>query len=135
MPNQELKPDSVELDKNPLEGSNPAGTLSGLVCPECGGVIWEMRKGTLRRLECHVGHAFSVESFLEEQSEEIERLLWAAMRTLKDRVKIIRRMADEARNKNEPVAAQQFEEEAQQVLKRAELIRQALLERNTEDFP
>lgn len=128
MPNKEMIPDPVEMDKNSLESSDPPGTPSSLVCPECGGAIWEIRKGRLRRFQCHVGHAFSVESFLDGQAEEIEHMLWAVLRTLKDRVKIIRQMADEARENNQPLAAQQFEEQAQQALQRAELIRQALLQ-------
>jgi two-component system chemotaxis response regulator CheB len=89
--------------------------------------MWERRKGTLRNFRCHVGHAFSVESLLDEQAEEIEQMLWTALRTLKDRARIIRQLADEARDKNELVRVQQFEEEAQQALQRAELIRQAIL--------
>ncbi len=132
MSDREIKPDSVELDKNVLEDSKSAGTLSDFICPECGGVMWEMRQGSLRRLQCHVGHAYSMENVLEEQAEAIERMLWTVLRTLKDRVRIIRQMADEARNNNKPVTVQQFEEQAQQTLQRAELIRQALLENEIE---
>jgi chorismate mutase len=73
-----------------------------------------------------------MENVLEEQAEAIERMLWTVLRTLKDRVRIIRQMADEARNNNKPVTVQQFEEQAQQTLQRAELIRQALLENEIE---
>lgn len=128
MANQEIKPDPVEMDKKSLEIGDLPGTPSSLVCPECGGVIWEIRKGRLRRFQCHIGHAFSEESFLDGQAEEIEHMLWAVLRTLKDRVKITRQMADEARDNNQPLTGQQFEEQAQQALQRAELIRQALLE-------
>lgn len=127
MLNQEIKPDLVEFDKLSLESSSPLGTPSGIVCPDCGGVLWEMRKGTLRKFQCHVGHAFSMESLLEGQAEEIEQMLWTTLRTLKERVKIIRQMADEARDNNEQLKVQHFENLAQQALQRAELIRQAIL--------
>lgn len=128
MLNYEMEPDPVELDKNFLESSYPAGTLSGLICPDCGGALWEIHKGTLRRFQCHVGHAFSIESFLEGQAEEIEHMLWASLRTMKERMKIIDQMADEARDNNQPLRSQILKEQAQQTLHRAELIRQALLE-------
>jgi hypothetical protein len=69
-----------------------------------------------------------VETFLEGQAEEIEYKLWSLLRTLKDRLKITRQMADKAGDDNEPLTAQQFEVQAQQAQQRAELIRQALLE-------
>lgn len=127
MSNQEIKPDPVEVDNNFLESSDPPGQPSSLVCPECGGAIWETRKGTLRRYQCHIGHTFSMESFLEGQAEEIEYMLWAVLRTLKDRMKITRQMADEAYDNNQPLIAQHFEELAQEAQQRAEVIRQALL--------
>ncbi len=127
MQNQEIKPDLVELDKLSLESSDSLGTPSGIVCPDCGGVLWEMRKGTLRKFQCHVGHAFSMESLLEGQADEIEQMLWTTLRTLKERLKITRQMADEARDNNEHLKVQHFEKQAQQALQRAELIRQALL--------
>lgn len=126
MPHEEIKSDPVEIDKDFLESSNPPGQLVSLVCPECGGAMWEISTGTLRRYQCHIGHAFSVESFLEGQAEEIEYMLWATLRTLKDRVKITRQMADEACDNNQLLTAERFEEQAQEAQQRAELLRQAI---------
>ena len=131
MTNREVKLDPVEIDESFLESRDPPESPSGFVCPECGGALWEMSKGTLRRFQCHIGHAFSVDTFLEGQAEEIEYKLWSVLRTLKDRLKITRQMADKARDDNEPLTAQQFEVQAQQAQQRAELIRQALLESGT----
>lgn len=126
MTNREVKLDLVEMDESFLERSDPPESPSGFICPECGGALWEINKGTLGRFYCHVGHAFSVENFLEGQADEIEYKLWSLLRTLKDRLKITRQMADKARDDNEPLIAQHFEEQAQQARQRAELIRQAL---------
>jgi anaerobic ribonucleoside-triphosphate reductase len=68
-----------------------------------------------------------MESLLEGQADEIEQMLWTTLRTLKERLKITRQMADEARDNNEQLKVQHFEKQAQQALQRAELIRQALL--------
>lgn len=125
MPSQEIKTDIVEIDKNFL--ADPTGLPSSLICPECGGAIWDMRKGSLRRFQCHIGHSFSIESFLEGQNEEIEHMMWALLRTLKDRGKITRQLADEASDNNQPLTAQQLDKQALQALQRLELIRQAVL--------
>jgi two-component system, chemotaxis family, protein-glutamate methylesterase/glutaminase len=37
-------------------------TPSALVCPECGGSLWEIRKGRPSRYRCHAGHAFTLKS-------------------------------------------------------------------------
>ncbi|MBE9127270.1 MULTISPECIES: hypothetical protein [unclassified Coleofasciculus] len=127
MSNEEVKLNSVELDKKILEIEDLPGTLSGLVCPDCGGALWEMRKGSVLRFECHVGHAFLGESLLESQAEDIEHLLWSTLRALKEHSKITRQMANEAREQNDPLRTERFENQAQQAQQRAELIRQVLL--------
>ncbi len=72
-------------------GKLEASTL--LTCPECGGVMWELRQGQVVQLRCHVGHVYSLDSFLSEQSEALEAALWAAVRTLEERAALYRRIA------------------------------------------
>lgn len=118
--------DPVEMDQSSLYGT-PVESPSGFICPECGGAIWEISQGSLRTFQCHINHTFSAESFIEGQAEEIEYLLWTLLRTFKDRVRLAQHLAKEANNNNQPLTAQQFENQAQQALQRAELIQQVLL--------
>lgn len=127
MPNEEIKPDSVELDQQILESDNFTEVPLCFICPECGGAMRQTRKGTLVRFQCHIGHAFLVEKLLDSQAEEIEHRLWAMLRLFKERAYLTHRMADEAREQNDPQRVQDFEAQSQQAQQRAELIRQALL--------
>lgn len=111
--------DQVEMDNSSIY-STPAGSPSSLICPECGGAIWEVRQGNFSLFQCHINHTFSADSFLEGQAEGIEHLLWTLLRTLKDRVRLTQHLAKEAYNNNQPVLAQQ-------ALQRSEIIQQALL--------
>lgn len=75
-----------------LEGTEP-GTRTELVCPICNGVLTEAQPGVLQHFRCHVGHAFSLESLIREQSEELERALWAAVRALEESAALSRRLS------------------------------------------
>jgi two-component system chemotaxis response regulator CheB len=61
-------------------------------CPDCGGVLWEMKNGDLLRYRCHTGHAFSSAALLAQQSEKIEETLWVALRMFEERQNLISKM-------------------------------------------
>ncbi len=42
-------------------------------CPEWGGTLREVQDDTLLRFRCRVGHAFSVESMIAQQSEALDK--------------------------------------------------------------
>lgn len=58
---------------------------SALTCPECGGTLWRIDNGQPHRYRCHTGHAFSDLSLEEGIAREVERALWSAARTVKER--------------------------------------------------
>lgn len=127
MPNEKITYDPVELNAISLESIEMPGSPSGIVCPDCGGVLWERGLGNFRKLQCHLGHAFDMASLLEFQAEEIEQRLWSLLRVLRERVSITRQLSASARENNNPSEAQQLEAQAQQALQRAQMIRQVLL--------
>lgn len=70
------------------------GTPSVFACPECHGVLWELKDKDLIRFRCRVGHSYSSESLAKELSEKSEAALWSAMRALEEKAAMQRRMAD-----------------------------------------
>jgi two-component system chemotaxis response regulator CheB len=70
------------------------GTPAVFACPECHGVLWELKDGDLSRFRCRVGHSFGPESLAKELSEASEAALWAAMRALEEKAAMQRRVAD-----------------------------------------
>src|SRR5262249_47369312 len=82
---------------NQLEGNEP-GVRAELVCPLCQGVLTEAHTSGFQHFRCHVGHAFSLESLVREQSEEMERALWAAVRSLEESAALSRRLAANEKN-------------------------------------
>lgn len=135
MPREESQPmtdhhhrerDLVAQDKAALERGERPGNPSTLTCPDCGGVLWELRDGDMIRFRCHVGHAYSSDSLMAEQADDVERALWSAVRALEEKAALARRMAYQAREKNRLMSANQFFERAQEAEQHAKLVRQVM---------
>src|SRR5689334_6694487 len=67
------------------------GPPSGYTCPDCNGSLMSVTEKTFR---CRVGHAWSADSLLAARDDEIEGALWIALRSLQEKVKLSRRLAD-----------------------------------------
>jgi two-component system, chemotaxis family, protein-glutamate methylesterase/glutaminase len=128
--NLEIETDMAELEPNAMSQETRPGTPSAFACPDCGGVLWELNENNLVRFRCRVGHAFSVESLLAQQSDALEEALWTALRALEETAALRGRMAKRAEELGHPKRAQQYQEEAEKVRQRAFLIREALLNGN-----
>ena len=113
-----------------MEGEHP-GEPSGFSCPDCNGVLWEIQAEGLRRYRCRVGHAWSPESLLTQQSEALEAALWIALRTLEERAALARRLAEPARRRGHSITATRFEEQATEAQQAARLVRNLLLDRGS----
>ncbi|HZU68462.1 MAG TPA: chemotaxis protein CheB [Ktedonobacteraceae bacterium] len=121
----ELEVKMAEMNMDAFNG-NPAGTPSVFSCPECGGVLWEIKDGELTRYRCRVGHAFSTESIMAAQAEQVEDALWAALKTLEESANLSRNLAQQARERGQDWLVQRFEQRVREAEHRAGLIRSAL---------
>jgi len=63
-------------------------------CPECGGPLWEI-DGEIPRFRCHTGHAFTARHLVSGLQEAEETALWAALRVMEERVRMLQRLAME----------------------------------------
>lgn len=93
--------DIAGLDADALLAPDRPGEPSGLACPDCHGVLFEVNE-PITRFRCRVGHAWSPESLLVEQVEELESALWMALRVLKERAALHRKIAGSARSSGRP---------------------------------
>lgn len=123
----EIESDMAELDMDAVQSQDRPGKESSYSCPECGGVLWELSNGNLIRFRCRTGHAYSVESLLAEQSDVLEQALWSALRALKEKAQLTRRLADRAKERKQSLTASRFEEQLQETERDAEVIRKVLV--------
>lgn len=70
-----------------------ARVAAKIVCPLCGGKLLGAGLGALQQLRCHVGHTFALDMVTAEKTEQLERALWAAVRSLKEGAAFSRRVA------------------------------------------
>jgi two-component system chemotaxis response regulator CheB len=75
-----------------LAGAQP----SGLSCPSCDGVLFELPGEPSPRFRCRIGHAWSPDSLTTEQATTAEDALWAALRALEEQAALLHRLGDAA---------------------------------------
>lgn len=126
---QETDSDIVSDRKASLEqGDYSANQATMFTCPGCGGVLWELEQEKLLRFRCHTGHAYSMDSLVKEQSDDVERALWSAIRALEEKASLARRMAKHAKFQNRLMSETRFLERAEEAQAQASLVRQAILQ-------
>ncbi|MGH7679894.1 MAG: chemotaxis protein CheB [Gemmatimonadaceae bacterium] len=103
------------------------GTPSQFGCPDCGGVLWEIKDGQLTRFRCRVGHAYTSEGLAVRQSERLDEALWAALRALEESASLTRFMAQRARKQGNDVRAANYDRDAQHAEQKASVVRDRLL--------
>ncbi|MBD2464437.1 chemotaxis protein CheB [Oscillatoria sp. FACHB-1407] len=118
----------VAREDNSLEmGIMKLGDLSPFTCPECHGVLLQLKEGNLLRFRCHTGHAYSLNSLLAEVTQSIEETLWDGIRTIEASEMLMTHTAKHLREMNEHEAADLLLQKAEDAKRRAELVRRAVM--------
>jgi two-component system, chemotaxis family, protein-glutamate methylesterase/glutaminase len=110
------------------------GKVSPLTCPECHGALYEIREGGFLRFRCHTGHAFSAGALRSAQEEAWERALYQALSSQEEQLGLLRRMAEDARERGLARNADSLEARAVGYEEGVEIIR-SLLRANGNGVP
>jgi len=84
---------AVTLGKNSFENLRAISQPSLFSCPDCGGVMSELKNRQPVRFLCHTGHAFSLQSLAYTQAQMSDTALWAGLRALEEKELILQRLA------------------------------------------
>lgn len=118
----------IALAANALQsGVLRLGQPSYFTCPECHGVLVQIKEGEIVRFRCHTGHAYSQETLLAEVEEAVELGLWNAVRTMDEKVLLLRQIAQQLSAPQDAAIAQRFTDKATAVEERSQLVRQVVL--------
>jgi len=85
----------IAMEETPLDaGLGTISEPSAFACPECHGVLLQLKEGGRIRFRCHTGHAYSCETLAAEVGEAVEESLWNAIRALEEADLLMRSMAE-----------------------------------------
>lgn len=126
-PTDLLRKETAIMDPTNPASPDPPGEPAGLGCPQCGGSLYEIVDGSLARYRCRVGHAWSPDSLLAEQSETLESALWLAVRTLEDRAALCRRSERSARDRGHNYTVRRYQLQAAEAEAAVRVLRGALV--------
>lgn len=119
----------VEVARNGrvnMNGMDRIGQRSVLTCPDCGGVMWELKEGALSRYRCHLGHAYGEEVMMVGIDDNLKYALSTALRALNERAAIIRKLRDQAHEDGRAELAGSWSLKAQEFQREADVIRKAI---------
>lgn len=127
-------PDSLALEVGIAAGARlGAQTLrefadpSALSCPDCQGVLSEVRDQQPLRYRCQIGHAQTAE-VLAARRMEVDDALRIALRVMEERVTLVSRMAQDARQTGRTAVAELYEARAVEFARYATVLREAAVE-------
>jgi two-component system, chemotaxis family, protein-glutamate methylesterase/glutaminase len=99
---------------------------AALTCPDCDGVLSEVRGQQPLRYRCQIGHAYTAEQ-LAAKHERVDEALRIAMRVMEERLELVERMARDARATGRIAVAELYESRATEYRRYAQTLRDATL--------
>lgn len=116
----------ARLEEGAMNQLNRPGSPSGYSCPDCSGSLFTVESDQIVRFRCRVGHAWSSESLLVQQSEQLDSALWMALRSLEEKAALAAELCERAGERNSRLVAQRYREKSEEATQAANAIRQLL---------
>lgn len=105
---------------------NQLGKQTLYTCPDCGGVLWEIKEHDFHRYRCHAGHAYTQQDLLKRQTENLENTLWVALRLMEERENLLRKIGEEERRKGFSTLSQTHEQRADELKVHIQVLKKEL---------
>lgn len=119
----------VEIAGGARLGSEALGEIaepSALSCPDCHGVLSEIRGEQPLRYRCQIGHAMTANA-LAAETDEVGEAMHLALRIMEERLTLVRRMAEDARANGRMAVAELYEARTVEYTRYASVLRDAAI--------
>jgi two-component system chemotaxis response regulator CheB len=137
-PEQVTVPKDVDVEVKIAKEEDPRGAglehigkPSRYACPECHGVLLELKEGDRPRFRCHIGHAYSVETLLAAMHDANENAMGTAMRSLEESSLLMMDIATRLSEHDRPEESRQMTDASNRAKRWAGAIRELILERDS----
>jgi two-component system chemotaxis response regulator CheB len=104
------------------------GKLTPFTCPECHGVLTELKDGQRPRYRCHTGHAFSSDGLLTTVTENIEDSMWNTIRGIEESIMLLDHMGQHFSETGQTDLAMLYFQKSREAKERAHMLRTALIQ-------
>ena len=116
---------NIAKEQHPMEaGLEEIADPSRYACPECHGVLLQLKESGRVRFRCHTGHAYSVQSLLAAIREGIEESLWNSIRSLEEGSLLMRHRSQHLAASMDAADAEHLAAASQETRSNADVIRQ-----------
>lgn len=108
------------------------GEITPYTCPECHGILVQLKEGGVPRFRCHTGHAYSINTLLAEVTEHVEESLWNSLRSIEESAMLLAHLARHVREvRSDESLAKLLDEKSRDTLRRADVVRSAVHDHQT----
>ena len=122
----------IAMEDNALDlGVMKLGSPSLYTCPECHGVLLQLRGDGPLRFRCHTGHAFTADAMVVHASEAVEENLWSVVRVMDENLLLLRQSAEQLHAAGNRAAAERLLDQARSLEQQSHTIRQVALQHTT----
>jgi two-component system chemotaxis response regulator CheB len=122
----------IAKEQNSREaGLERVGEPSPYACPECHGVLLQLKEADRVRFRCHIGHAYSMDSLLADIDTGIENAMGVAVRALEEAGLLMQQMARQLTDSRQDAEATRMAEAAERARQQSESIRDMLNDRTS----
>jgi two-component system, chemotaxis family, protein-glutamate methylesterase/glutaminase len=103
------------------------GTHSIYTCPDCGGVLWQVKDDKINRFRCYTGHSYDENELLATQGHKMEGSMWVAVRMMEERKNLYGKIAQDHLKKGHVRIASAYERQALEIEEHIETLREVLI--------
>jgi two-component system chemotaxis response regulator CheB len=114
-------------DNAMVAGVMRLGQLAPYACPECHGVLLQVRGEGPLRFRCHTGHAYTAEALLSALGEAIEASVWSAVRAIEERIMLLEHLAGHVADAGRPDIAKRHLADVQGLKRRLDQVRATVI--------